>query len=84
LALTTAFRITDIHTESNDVRVTGMTGVGKTNALDRSTGGLGSSYSNSFAPIVTVSNTTGTTTNRLDFGAATNLPARYYRVRLVP
>ncbi len=26
----------------------------------------------------------GTTTNYLDTGAATNAPARYYRVRLVP
>jgi len=37
-----------------------------------------------FAGIFTVTNTTGTTTNYLDIGAATNVPAFYYRVRLVP
>ncbi len=78
------FRITNIHREGNDIRVTWMTGMGKTNALERSAGGLNSSYSNNLAPIFTVTNTTGTTTNYLDVGAATNLPAFYYRVRLVP
>ena len=37
-----------------------------------------------FAAIFTATNTTGTTTNYLDSGAATNVPAFYYRVRLVP
>jgi hypothetical protein len=40
--------------------------------------------SKNFADIFTVTNTVGTTTNYLDIGAATNIPARYYRVRLVP
>jgi len=31
----------------------------------------------------TVTNTVGTTTNYLDLGAVTNLPAFYYRIRLV-
>ena len=39
---------------------------------------------NNFAAIFTVTNTVGTTTNYLDIGAATNVPAFYYRVRLVP
>jgi hypothetical protein len=34
--------------------------------------------------IFIVTNTVGSTTNYLDSGAATNKPARYYRVRLVP
>ena len=79
-----AFRITDIHREGNDIRVTWTTGTDKTNALERSAGGLNGSYSNNFAPIFTVTNTTGTITNHLDVGAATNLPPLYYRVRLVP
>jgi hypothetical protein len=37
-----------------------------------------------FADIFTVTNTVGTTTNYLDTSAATNVPARFYRVRLVP
>ena len=49
------------------------------------TAGVGGSYStNSFTDIFTVANTVGTTTNHLDVGGATNVPARYYRVRLVP
>ena len=60
-----------------------MTGPGKTNALERTAGAAGS-YSNNFAGIFTVTNTIGTVTNHLDVGAATNSPAFYYRVRLVP
>jgi hypothetical protein len=39
---------------------------------------------NNFAAIFTVTNAIGTTTSYLDVGGATNAPARYYRVRLVP
>jgi hypothetical protein len=79
-----AFRITAIVKTNNDLRVTWMTGTGKTNALERSTGTSNGSYSNNFAAIFTATNTTGTTTNFLDVGAATNAPAFYYRVRLLP
>ena len=41
-------------------------------------------YTNNSIAIFTVTNTVGTTTNYLDVGGATNKPARYYRVRLVP
>ena len=75
--------ITAIATESNDIRVTWMTGPGKTNALERSAGAAGS-FSNNFTGIFTVTNVVGATTNYLDVGAATNAPARFYRVRLVP
>ena len=33
---------------------------------------------------ITVTNTIGPATNYLDSGGATNTPARYYRLRLVP
>ena len=57
-------------------------GSGKTNALQATNGG---GYgTNGFADIFTVTNTLGTVTNYLDVGGATNVPARYYRVRLVP
>ena len=80
-----AFRITSAVRTNNDLRITWMTAPGKTNALQRGTGGPGGSYStNNFTTIFTVTNTLGTTTNYLDLGAATNGPARYYRVRLVP
>ena len=61
-----------------------MTGPGKTNALQRTAGASGSFATNAFAAIFTATNTVGTTTNYLDVGAATNVPAFYYRVRLVP
>jgi T5SS/PEP-CTERM-associated repeat protein len=77
-----ALRITGIAAEGNDIRVTWQTGPGKTNALERTAGAAGS-YSNNFAAIFTVTNTVGTTTNYLHVGAATNVPAFYYRVRLV-
>jgi hypothetical protein len=78
------FGITAIVKTNDDIRVTWMTGVGMTNALERSTGTPDGSYSNNFAAIFTVTNTTGTSTNYLDTGAATNVPSFYYRVRLVP
>ena len=54
-------------------------------ALESPSPGAAGSYStNNFAAIFTVTNTVGTTTNYLDVGAATNEPAFYYRVRLVP
>jgi hypothetical protein len=80
-----AFRITGIIRTNNDLRVTWQTGSGKTNAPERTAGGAGGSYAtNNFAAIFTVTNTTGGITNYLDPNAATNSPARYYRVRLVP
>ncbi len=78
------FSITAVAQEGNDVRVTWMTGMGRTNALQATTGDITGSYSNNFADIFVVTNSIGTTTNYLDLGAATNFPSRYYRVRLVP
>jgi hypothetical protein len=77
--------ITSITRVSTNILITWMTGPGKTNALQRTAGDPGGSYTtNNFATIFTVTNTVGTTTNCLDVGGATNTPARYYRVRLVP
>ena len=76
------FHITSIVRTNNDLRVTWMTGTGKTNALQSAT--IGSYSTNSFVDIFTVTNTTETVTNYTDLGGATNQPARFYRVRLVP
>ena len=76
------FRIINISTEGDDLRITWMTGSGKTNALQSASGD--DVYStNSFTDIFIVTNTIDSTTNYLDVGGATNAPARYYRVRLV-
>ena len=80
-----AFRITAIAREGNNVRVTWVTGIGLTNALQTTAGTVGGGYkTNNFSDIFTVTNTADTTTNYLDLGGATNTPARYYRVRQVP
>jgi Bacterial TSP3 repeat len=78
------FGVTAITPAGNDLRVTWMTGLGKTNALERSPGAADGGYSNNFAAIFTVTNTVGSVTNYTDIGGATNKPARYYRVHLVP
>jgi hypothetical protein len=80
-----AFRITSVVRTNNDVRITWMMGSSKTNALQWTAGaGDGSYQTNGFANLFIVTNTVGTVTNYLDVGGATNFPARYYRVRLVP
>jgi alpha-tubulin suppressor-like RCC1 family protein/fibronectin type 3 domain-containing protein len=76
------FHITSVVRSGNDLAVTWTTANGKTNALQAM---AGSFYdTNTYADIFIVTNTVGPTTNYLDLGAATNAPARYYRVRLVP
>jgi hypothetical protein len=80
-----AFRIASISQTGNNVLVTWMMGPGKTNALQATTGaGDGSYQTNAFANLFIVTNTVGTMTNFTDIGGATNKPARYYRVRLMP
>jgi YD repeat-containing protein len=78
-----SFHVTSVLRTNNDLFISWMTGIGRTNALQVGTG-TGGSYATNFADIFTVTNTVSTTTNYLDLGAATNTPARYYRVRLVP
>jgi hypothetical protein len=80
-----SFRITSVVPSGIDLLVTWTMGPGRTNALQATAGDATGSYNtNDFADIFTVTNTVGTTTNYLDTGAATNFPARYYRVRLIP
>jgi T5SS/PEP-CTERM-associated repeat protein len=82
-----AFRITSVTPQGNDVRITWLMGPGQTNALQVAAGDGNGGYStNGFADIFVVTNnpTAGTATNYLDAGGATNVPARYYRVRLAP
>jgi len=76
------FAVTSIIREGDGIRVMWTTGAGKTNALDRTPGDASGNYStNSYATIFIVTNTVLGTTNYYDAGAATNFPARYYRVR---
>ena len=80
-----SFLITGVVRTGNDVLVSWTTGIGRTNALQVTSGAVDGSYATSnFADLFIVTNTVGTVTNYLDVGGATNHPARYYRVRLVP
>lgn len=78
-----SLRIVSITPQGNDLLITWLTGVGRTNALQATPSGA-ASYSNNFADLFVVTNTVGSTTNYPDPGAFTNGPARYYRIRLVP
>jgi hypothetical protein len=75
--------ITSVVRTNNNLLVSWMTGNGRTNVLQVSTGTAGS-YASNFTDIFTVTNTVSTVTNYLDIGGATNTPSRYYHVRLVP
>jgi len=58
-------------------------GAGRTNAVQFSPGAPDTGYTNNFADVFIITNTTGTTTNYLDLGAAGGSDG-YYRVRIVP
>lgn len=80
-----AFRILSVNRQNNDLLITWLMGPGATNALQVSAGAAGGGFNtNTFSDIFVVTNnaTAGTPTNYLDVGAATNVPARYYRARL--
>lgn len=83
--LSSPFRITDVHIQGSDVSVTWQPGSGVTNALQATSGdGSGGYVTDGFADVFNATNTSGNPINYLDTGAATNIPARYYRVHLVP
>jgi hypothetical protein len=77
-----AFRILTIAPTNTDMRISWFTHGGVTNAVQAASGVSGS-YSN-ISSNITIAGTSDTTTNYTDRGGATNVPARYYRVRLVP
>jgi polygalacturonase len=82
-----AFRILSALRQAGDILVNWTAVGGWTNALQASSGDAANSYSNSFADItgpIIVTGSGDTTTNYTDGSGATNNPARYYRVRLVP
>jgi DNA/RNA endonuclease G (NUC1)/PKD repeat protein len=81
---TSSLRITSVARQGDDVLVGWTTPSGRTNALQFAVGAAGGSYSNNFSDLFIVTNALGAVTNHLDSGAATNVPARYYRIRLVP
>jgi PKD repeat protein len=82
-----ALRITSVTTEGSDVLVTWTTAGGYTNVVQATAGLADGSYSTNFVDLsglIIISGSGDATTNYLDSGGATNIPARYYRVRLQP
>ncbi len=80
-------RITAIARASNDVLVTWSTVGGKSYVLQTNAPPPSGSFTNNFADFtfpIFVPGTGESTTNYLDSGGATNLPSRFYRVRLGP
>jgi len=85
---TSYLHIISVVTQGTNVVVTWVAGGGRTNMLQYVNGGPAGSYSTNFAdlPPQLILPGPGTTiiTNQTDIGGATNIPSRYYRVRLVP
>ena len=69
------------------MRITWNTAGVRTNRLQATPGAASGSYSNNFTDItgdIVIPVFGDAVTNRLDIGGATNIPAFYYRIRLVP
>jgi hypothetical protein len=82
-----SFRITSVATQNSDVLVSWTTGGGRTDVVQATAGEPDGSYATNFidvSPLIIIPGTGDQSTNYLDAGGATNLPSRYYRVRLVP
>jgi hypothetical protein len=80
------FSITAISRSGNNIQITWQSPGGVTNAVQAANGGPGGSYNTNFNDLASfiLTGNSPITTNYLDIGGATNFPARYYRVRLVP
>jgi len=80
-----ALRIISAGTVSNDIVITWRTAGGHTNVVQATTGDGNGGYDTNFAYIsglLTITGSGDTMTNYVDVGGATNVPSRYYRVRV--
>ena len=85
--LSSALRIISVVQQGSDMVVTWTTAGGYTNVVQAATGLPDGSYATNFldlSGLIIISGSGDATTNYLDSGGATNIPVRYYRVRLVP
>ena len=85
---TSSFHITSVATQGSDLLVTWATGLGRTNVVQSTAGLPDGSYATNFIDvspwIILPAGSGGFTTNYPDPGGATNVPYRYYRIRLQP
>jgi hypothetical protein len=80
-------RIISAVPQGNDVVIAWAAVGGHTNSVQASAGDANGGYTTNFVTIsspIIISGNGDTTTNYVDVGGATNAPARYYRIRLVP
>ena len=84
---TSAFRILWLAPEGDNVRITWATAGGRTNAVQTAVSDTEGSCTTNFidlsGPII-ILGSGDATTNYINAGGATNTPARFYRIRLVP
>jgi len=80
------FSITAINPEGNNIQITWESTGGHTNAVQATNGGPNGSYNTNFNDLASfILGGSGEVTNTyIDPGAATNIPSRFYRIRLVP
>ncbi len=76
-----ALQILSIVPQGNDLNITWRTAAGKTNAVQAGPEPAGTNFADLSGPMIIVGSDT---TNYLHAGGATNGPAQFYRVRLVP
>jgi len=79
--------ITSVARSGSDVVVTWSTAGGTTNVVQSTAGAGNGGYSTNFTDLsglVVITGSGDTSTNYTDVGGGTNIPARYYRVRLAP
>jgi len=81
------FRIVSLQRETNAVRITWTTVGGKSYRIQTNAPSAGGGLTSNFAdlsPPIAVGGVGESTTNYLHNGGVTNVPARYYRIRLEP
>jgi T5SS/PEP-CTERM-associated repeat protein len=81
------FRVVNAARQTNDINLTWTTVGGRDYVVQTNAPEPNGSYTTNFTDLsiaVTIPGASLGTTNYLDVGGATNVPARYYRVRLVP
>jgi T5SS/PEP-CTERM-associated repeat protein len=81
------FQIVSLTQEGSNMRISWPSIGGRSYAVQVTAGDSAGGYTNNFtdlSPTIVIPGASLLTTNYLDVGAATNTPARFYRVRLVP
>ncbi len=77
------FRVVAVERRGDDLRITWQAGGGRTNAVQATTGEYNTNFTDVSGAVI-IAGSGDAITNYTEAGGATNNPARYYRVRLVP